>query len=900
MRRPVPQYVPPLLIAVVIGVLVALFDWTMQARFQAQERADVVHRLSAVRARLEGELNSRLFLTQGLVSYVATHPEVSHAEFNALARGLIAGHSGIDSIQLARNTVVSDVYPLKGNRAVLGLRLLDLPGQRAAVQRALDTRGTVVAGPLHLVQGGLAFVARTPIYLTPVGGRPGSGPYWGLATIIIDAHALLRKAGLAEPSDGALRFALRGKDGLGAAGEVFFGNGAVFHQQPALMSVDFPNGSWQLAAVPRDGWQALAPDSWWWRLAGTLLVLLGAMLAWLWARYPDHLWREVQRATGALRRAQQELEAKVAERTAELTAANQVLREREAQLAEAQQIARMGSWLWDVPTSAITWSDEVYRILGYRPGEVAASYGAFLSRVHPDDRDAVENAVKVALQRIEPYSVDHRILLPDGTLRIVHEEARVHYDAEGNPLRMTGTVHDITEAKAIERQLEHMAYHDSLTGLPNRALLRDRLAQAIARSRRTGRLMALLFLDLDRFKNVNDSLGHGTGDRLLVQVAERLAAHMRTEDTLARLGGDEFTVLLEDLVDTDQAAAVARKLHQALSESFHIDGHEIFVAGSVGISLYPGDGDDVDTLMKHADAAMYRAKELGRGGDQFFSRDLGERAHEHLAMEMALRRGLDRSELCLHYQPIVELASGRIAGFEALVRWYHPERGLLAPGEFIPLAEETGLCVDIGRYVLRSACEQSRAWRDAGVPPLRVMVNLSPRQFSEGDLSGEIKALLQANALQGQCIGLEITEHVLVKDDDVMNHQLRRLREMGVPVAIDDFGKGHSSLAYLKRLAIATLKIDRAFVRDVTTDPNDTAIVEAIIAVAHTLDLDVVAEGVETAAQAESLRTRGCDFAQGFYYSRPVPAEQVPALIEFRGVAPGCGRCDDQDLCTAS
>ncbi|MGA7802706.1 MAG: EAL domain-containing protein, partial [Gammaproteobacteria bacterium] len=583
--------------------------------------------------------------------------------------------------------------------------------------------------------------------------------------------------------------------------------------------------------------------------------------------------------------AQQELEAKVAERTAELTAANRVLREREAELAEAQQIARMGSWIWDIPSNTISWSNEVYRILGCQPKEFEPSYPAFLERVHPDDRDAVQSAVKASLQRRQPYSVDHRIVLPDGSSRIVHEQARVDYDADGTPLRMTGTLHDITEAKAIERQLEHMAYHDPLTGLPNRALLRERLAQAVARSRRSGRLMALLFLDLDRFKNVNDSLGHAVGDRLLVQVAERLATHMRAEDTLARLGGDEFTVLLEDLDNAEQAATVARKLHQALTESFHIDAREIFVAGSVGISLYPGDGEDVDTLMKHADAAMYRAKELGRGGDQFFSRDLSERAHEHLALEMALRRALERDELCLYYQPIIELASGRIAGFEALVRWQHPERGLLLPGDFIPLAEETGLCVDIGHHVLRSACEQSRAWRTAGVPALRVMVNLSPRQFSEGDLPGEIETLLAANGLRAQCLGLEITEHVLVKDDDAMNGQLGRLREMGVPVAIDDFGKGHSSLAYLKRLAITTLKIDRAFVRDLTTDVNDTAIVEAIIAVGHTLDLVVVAEGVETAEQAEQLRARACDFAQGFYYSRPVPAAEVPALIRARGVA---------------
>jgi diguanylate cyclase (GGDEF)-like protein len=458
---------------------------------------------------------------------------------------------------------------------------------------------------------------------------------------------------------------------------------------------------------------------------------------------------------------------------------------------------------------------------------------------------------------------------------------------------MAGTVQDITDRKHIELQLEHMAYHDSLTGLPNRALMRDRLSHALAKARRVGGRMAVLFLDLDRFKTINDSLGHDVGDRLLRQVSERLERHKREEDTLARLGGDEFTLLLEDVADAEHAAAVAIKLHAALREGFRLDGRELFVTASVGISMYPGDGDDADTLMKHADAAMYRAKEMGRDGYHFYSRELSRQAEERLQLESDLRRALDSDALQLHFQPIVDLTSGRIAAVEALVRWQHPQRGLLAPAEFIPLAEESGLCMAIGRHVLRLACAQSRDWHDAGVPRVRIMVNLSARQFGEDNLAGDIAALLTEYGLKPSCLGLEITEHVLLKDDERVNAGLRDLHELGVPVAIDDFGQGHSALAYLKRLTISTLKIDRSFVRDLTTDPNDAAIVEAVVAMGHTLNLKIVAEGVETAEQAERLRAAGCDLGQGYLFESAVPADQVPALIARCGVlGGGCAESD--------
>jgi diguanylate cyclase (GGDEF)-like protein/PAS domain S-box-containing protein len=876
--------------SVAVLVFAALLDRVVQQRYQAQERAEVLSRASTMRARLEGQLNSCLSLNQVLVSYVATHPDITQAQFADYARRLIAGHSAVRSVRLARDTVVSHVYPLAGHRAQLGRHLLDLPSQRSAVQRALRSHGTVVAGPVRLAHGGAAFISRTPIYVGA--GKPQR--YWGLVSVVIDAGTLLQHAGLDGDPGGGVVFALRVGGGPRADGTVFYGPPGLFSADPVTQQVAFPNGSWALAAVRHGGWDRLAPHTWWLRGGGVLIALLVGTIVWLWTRYPDRLWHEVQRTTFELLHMHEQLEDMVAERTTALTRANQALRESEARLAEAQQIARLGNWVWDINANELYWSDEVYRIFGLEPQQFGATYDAFLEHVHPDDRGLVTSAVREALTYFTPYDIDHRVVLPDGGVRVVHEQARVHVDENGRPLRMAGTVQDITERKRSEMQMEHMAYHDPLTGLPNRALLRDRLEHAMAKARRNGGGLALLFLDLDRFKNVNDSLGHDTGDRLLVQVTERLAEQMRDEDTLARLGGDEFTVLLEDVHEVDQVTMFAGKLRQVLQRSFDLDGREIFITGSIGISLYPDDGSSADALMKHADAAMYRAKELGRDEYQFFARDMSLLAHERLALESAMRLALVRDEFRLQYQPIVDPASGKVAALEALIRWEHPERGLMAPDQFIPLAEETSLALDIGQWVLHEACGQSRAWQDADIPPVRIMVNLSPRQFSQGDLARDVAQLLVDNGLSPANLGLEITEHLLLKDDQRVDAILRQLRAMEVPVAIDDFGKGHSAFSYLKRLSVATLKIDRSFVHDLTTNANDAAIAEAIIAMGHKLNLWIVAEGVETADQAQLLLGYGCDLAQGFYYSPPVAAAEIPALLEAHGVTGGC--CERQPL----
>ena len=430
----------------------------------------------------------------------------------------------------------------------------------------------------------------------------------------------------------------------------------------------------------------------------------------------------------------------------------------------------------------------------------------------------------------------------------------------------------VIEATRAERHVRHLAYNDALTGLPNRVLFGDYLGQAIARAESRSQALAVLFLDLDRFKFVNDTLGHEIGDRLLKSVARRIQQCVRTDDCVARLGGDEFTVVLEDLPSVAGASNAAQKICRSLSTAFEIDGHDIFVSTSIGISLYPADGTDSSTLLRHADTAMYRAKN-DNTGFQFYEAGMEVAVSEHLRMESALRHALERNEFVLHYQPYAETAGGRIVGAEALVRWRHPARGLVPPDEFIPLAEETGLIIPLGEWVLRHACRQAARWHAAGATSMNISVNLSGTQLRQPSFGETLEALLKETGLPAAALTLEITESVLMEHASETITTLQRLKEIGVTLAIDDFGTGYSSLAYLKRFPVNLLKVDRTFTRDVTTDPDDAAIVTGMIALAHSLRLRVVAEGVETQAQRDFLAHLGCDFLQGHFLSEPLADE---------------------------
>ncbi|MDD5240147.1 MAG: EAL domain-containing protein [Sulfuricella sp.] len=453
-------------------------------------------------------------------------------------------------------------------------------------------------------------------------------------------------------------------------------------------------------------------------------------------------------------------------------------------------------------------------------------------------------------------------------------------DKEGEITNYVAIFSDITERKASEEHVHHLAHHDALTNLPNRMLLLERLGHALVHAHRKGSLVVVMFLDLDRFKIINDTLGHAVGDQLLKTIAGRLSECVREDDTVARLGGDEFVIILEHVASIQNVTGVAQKLVHALERPVVLDHQEMFVTTSIGISVYPYDGDSADILIKHADTAMYRAKERGRNNYQFFTADMNARAFERLTMENSLRHALERDEFLLYYQPQVDAKTRRITGMEALLRWQHPDSGLVSPAQFIPLAEENGLIVPIGEWALRAACFQNKAWQDAGLPRLHVAVNLSARQFKQPGLVKMVNQALEDSELESRYLELEITESIAMEHADGTVATLHELKAMGVKISMDDFGTGYSSLSYLRRFPIDTLKIDQSFIQNLAPDSTDDAIAAAITTMARSMKMKVVTEGVETKEQMSFLRNHDRDGVQGFYFSQPLPAEDFRVLLE--------------------
>ncbi|MBI5197390.1 MAG: EAL domain-containing protein [Nitrospirae bacterium] len=733
------------------------------------------------------------------------------------------------------------------------------------------------------------------------------------------------------------------------------------------------------------------------------------------------------------------------------------LRENTDILFEAQRIARLGNWDWNIETNELHWSQEIYRIFGLTPTEFGATYEAFLNTVHPADREFVKQSVNAALDEKKPYSIDHRIIRPNGEERIVHEQAEVTFNDSGKPVRMVGTVQDITEykrtesalihrvemeklisvistnfinldpheldrgiqdaleaigkfcevdrsyvflfsedgtkvsnahewcavgieplalrlqdlpvdgapwfikkiknrevvhipsvqnlpveastersvwqsigiqsliavpmvysgsfmgwlgfeswkvekswsdedirllkmvgeifvyaleRKRVEASLHHIAHYDRLTELPNRTLFFDRLSQELSRAPWRHRLVAVMYLDLDRFQRINDTLGHETGDRLIQAVAHRLKQCVRDGDTVARLGGDEFGLILADIKQEYDVPKVAQKILDSLSNLFALEERELFVTASIGISIHPNDGDEAEVLFQKADTAMSRAKEQGKNNYQLYSPTMNTRAFERLVLETSLRHALEREEFLLHYQPQVDLLTGKVVGMEALVRWQHPDLGLISPVEFIPVLEETGLIVPVGEWILRTASAQNQDWEKAGFTDLRMAVNISPRQFTQKDHVGRLDQILKEIMKNPCLLEFEFTEGIFMQFNEWTVKTLQEWHHMGIHLTIDDFGTGYSSLSYLKKSPIDSIKIDRSFIRDADTNPDDGAIAKAIIAMAHSLRMRVVGEGVETLDQLNFLRENLCDRIQGYYFSRPLPAKEITELLQ--------------------
>jgi diguanylate cyclase (GGDEF)-like protein/PAS domain S-box-containing protein len=557
-------------------------------------------------------------------------------------------------------------------------------------------------------------------------------------------------------------------------------------------------------------------------------------------------------------------------------------RESEERYALAVQGANDGIWDWNLKTSEVYFSSRWKSMLGHTEAEISNLPEEWFNRIHPEDLDWVKVKVSAHLDGLTPhFENEHRMRHRDGSYRWMLTRGLAVRDVTGRATRMAGSQTDITARKQAEEQLMYDALHDALTRLPNRTLLMDRLRHAIQLAKRTEEfLFAVLFLDVDRFKVINDSLGHMIGDQLLIAIAQRLSECLRPADTVARLGGDEFVILLEDIKDVNQVTAIAERIQQALTQPFTLEGHEVFTTVSIGIALSVVGYTLPEDLLRDADIAMYRAKAQGRARYEIFDTGMYTYAVALLQLETDLRWAVDREEFELHYQPIVALKNNRISGFEALVRWRHPTRGMVSPAEFISSAEETGLIIPLGKWVLREACRQMQVWHTQfpQLLPLSISVNISSKQFTP-DLIEQIRQILEETGLSPKCLKLEITESILMENTESASTMLTQIQALGIQLSMDDFGTGYSSLSYLHRFPIDTLKIDRSFINKIDIDGEQLAIVRTIITLAWNLGMDVVAEGVETQKQLAQLRALQCEYGQGYFFSKPLLGEAAAQLL---------------------
>ncbi|MGC5327938.1 bifunctional diguanylate cyclase/phosphodiesterase [Brevibacillus sp. SYSU BS000544] len=827
---------------------------------------------------LSSSINSRLILTEGLKAFVeaelAEDMTLGDPHFQSYAASIYRDFRGIRNLSVYPEGIGRYVYPLRGNEQVLGINLFKSTEivLLENAWRTMNTTKMTIVPPRQLVQGGLGMVSRQSIFV--------EGRFWGFASVVLDVPPIFEEAGFYQANKG-ITMAVR------ANKNVFFGDEELFKQTSLIKQVPLPDGHWEIAALPKKE-RFIVVDQTILFIQLVSFVTLIVFILFLYGQLTQkkRLEKLVDERTQNLLAANHDLESAYEELAATedtlreqyelLSEQEQALRKSEQQFRELLSRIEMASVMIDMQGKILFCNDYFLHLTGWTLDEVVGK--DFRATFQP--RRLTDSPFRPVTQDGITSLLDETFVQTrDGKERLLQWHSTYCHGQDGQPVIIAGIGEDITEKKQAEETIYYLAYHDQLSGLPNRALFQEKIEEYLEEAKQSNQKMAVLFLDLDQFKMINDTLGHAFGDQLLREVGQRLTSGVSDHLFVARIGGDEFTMIIPNITGMDQVHQMAQSILDLFQQPIFLNDQEFFITTSIGVTIFPDSGDSSTILIKNADVAMYRAKELGKNGYQIYDKLMNTDSSEQMNVINSLRKALSRDEFTVFYQPQIGTRNRKIVGLEALIRWHHPERGMIPPVQFIPIAEESGLIVPIGEWVLRTVCNQIKTWQDQGFPATRVAVNLSARQLKQNNFADVVRSILEETKLDPTYLELEITENMAMVDSNLAT--LHELKDMGITISIDDFGTHYSSLSYLKSLPVHKIKIDRSFVNGICNDPKDETIILAMLLVAKNLNLESLAEGVETSEQMAFLQEHHCDVIQGYYFYKPVPATDVEEIMRI-------------------